>query len=421
MKLNKFTEYANSFQAVARLELESIKKLVEFLGNPQDKLKFIHIAGTNGKGSVCSFLQNIFTSAGYRTGKYISPNLINVCERISVDGTEITEDELDVIMEKVKIAADKVKEVLGDTPTQFELWTAAAFLYFVEKKVDIVILETGLGGERDATNVVKNTLCSIITKISFDHISYLGNSLEEIARAKAGIIKENGITVYMPQNTDADNIIMNVAKEKNNKLIIPEKPSVKGVCDCFEIFDYKNLKDIKCGISGTFQPENAVLAIEAATALRIDDEYIKRGISLAKNPARFEVVSENPLIIFDGAHNPDGVSALCKSLDKYFENKRISFVTAVMADKDLKGEMEILKDYGYDKNSIFYTVTVKNNPRAQDGETLSRMYKEEGFSAEPCENIKEAVEKAKMSCDMVVIFGSLYLYKDFSEEIKDNL
>lgn len=419
--MNKFTEYANSFQTVARLELESIKKLVEFLGNPQDKLKFIHVAGTNGKGSVCSFLQNIFTSAGYRTGKYISPNLINVCERISVDGVEIEEDELDEIMEKVKIAAEKVEELYSDPPTQFELWTAAAFLYFAEKEVDFVILETGLGGERDATNVVKNTLCSVITKISFDHTSYLGNSIEEIAKAKAGIIKENSVTVYMPQNTGADDIIKNAAKDKNNKLIIPGKPCIKGVCDCFEIFDYKNLKDIKCGISGTFQPENAALAIEAATALGIDDEYIKKGISLAKNPARFELVEENPTVIFDGAHNPDGVEALCKSLNKYFKNKKISFVTAVMADKDLESEMEILKKYGYDKNSQFYTVTVKNNPRTQDKEKLSQMYKEEGFLAEPCENIKSAVEKAKISGDMVVIFGSLYLYKDFSEEIKGNL
>jgi len=414
--LDKFTEFANSFQAVAKLRLESISKLTEILGNPQDKLKFIHVAGTNGKGSVCSFLQNIFTCSGYKTGKYISPNLINVCERITVDGAEITESELECIMNKVKSAAEETEKITGEAPTQFELWTAAAFLYFAHQNVDIVILETGLGGERDATNVVKNTLCSVITKISFDHISYLGDSLEEIATAKAGIIKENGITVYMPQNEVCDDVIKNTAKEKNNKFIIPEKPVLTGISVCREVFDYKGIKNIKCGLSGKHQPENAVLAIEASLALGISEENIKKGIEIAENPARFEIVSENPTIIFDGAHNPDGVEALCKSLKRYFGDKKLNFITAVMADKDLESETEILKDYGFDKNSEFHTVMVKNNPRALDENSLCEIYTKRGFKAKAFLNIKEAIEEAKQNCDAVVIFGSLYLYKDFKEE-----
>ncbi len=413
--MNKFTEYANSFQAVARLELEGIKKLVEFLGNPQDKLKFIHVAGTNGKGSVCSFLQNIFTCAGYKTGKYISPNLISVCERISVDGEDITEAELDEVMEEVKCASEKVEKLYSAPPTQFELWTAAAFLYFVKKKVDIVILETGLGGERDATNVVKNTICSVITKISFDHISYLGNSLKDIAKAKAGIIKENSNTVYLPQGSEADDVIIKACKERKNGFHIPQKPIIKGRDLCFEVFDYKNIKDIKCGISGSYQPENAALAIETALIMGIDEKYINEGIEKAKNPARFEIVAENPVVVFDGAHNPDGVEALCESLKRYFDEQKINFVTAVMSDKDLESETAILKEYGFDKKSKIYTTIVKNNPRALDEVALCEIYKKHGFSAESCDNVKIAIEKAKENCDMVVIFGSLYLYKDFSE------
>lgn len=416
--MDKFTEYANSFQAVARLRLESISKLAEFLGNPQDKLKFIHVAGTNGKGSVCSFLQNIFSCAGYKTGKYISPNLISVCERITVDGAEITETELERIMQKVKSAAEEVEKLLGEPPTQFELWTAAAFVYFLEKNVDIVVLETGLGGERDATNIVKNTLCSVITKISFDHTSYLGDSLKDIASAKAGIIKENGVTVYMPQNTEADEVIRSAVKDKSNRLIIPEKPVIKGTELCCEVFDYKGIQNIKCGLSGAYQPENAVLAAEAALALGIDEKSIKKGIENAKNPARFETVSEKPLIVFDGAHNPDGVESLCNSLKRYFSGKKINFITAVMADKDMESETAILKSFGFEKESKFYTVTVKNNPRALDGASLCELYQKNGFSAKACDSIKKAIEAAQANCDAVVIFGSLYLYKDFCEEYR---
>ena len=184
-----FKKFANSFQAVARLKLEGITCLMKHLGNPQDDLKFIHIAGTNGKGSVCNFLQNIFSDAGYRTGRYTSPNLISVCERISVDGELISQVDIDRIMKVVENAAKAVEVEIGDFPTQFEIWTAAAFCYFKEQKCDIVILETGLGGVRDATNVIKPPVAAVITTIDVDHVEYLGNSLTGIAEAKAGIIK----------------------------------------------------------------------------------------------------------------------------------------------------------------------------------------------------------------------------------------
>ncbi len=414
--MNKFTEYANSFQKVARLRLESIEMLLSFLGNPQDDLKFIHVAGTNGKGSVCAFLESILIDAGFKTGKYTSPNLIRVNERISVSGEEISDDDLERVMEKVRCASDKTKKALGDAPTQFELWTAAAFLYFYEKKTDIVVLETGLGGERDATNIVKNTICSVITGIALDHTDYLGDTIEDIARAKAGIIKPGGVTVYMPSSFDADKVIKEKAEKEKNRFIIPKEYIIKGKEFASEIFDYGDIKNIRCGLSGTYQPKNASLAIEVAKLLEIEEEHIRTGIKKAKHPARFEVVSENPLVIFDGAHNGNGVQALAHSLNRYFKDKKINFVTAVMADKDLKNEIRILKEQGF-AESKFCTVMVKNNPRAMSGEDLSAMYTKNGITAIPFESIKEALFEAEKDSDMVVVFGSLYLYKDYCEEV----
>lgn len=414
--MNKFTEYANSFQKVARLRLESIEKLMSFLGNPQDSLKFIHVAGTNGKGSVCAFLESILIDAGFKTGKYTSPNLIRVNERISVSGDEISDSDLERVMEKVRVASDKTKEALGEAPTQFELWTAAAFLYFYEKKTDIVVLETGLGGERDATNIVKNTVCSVITGIALDHTDYLGNTLEDIARAKAGIIKSGGVTVYMPSTAGADKVIKEKAEKEKNKFIIPKEYIIKGKDFASEIFDYDDIKNIKCGLSGAYQPKNASLAIEAAKILGIEEKYIKSGIEKAKNPARFEIVSKNPLVVFDGAHNGNGVQALAESLNRYFSGKKINFVTAVMADKDLKNEIRILKEQGF-ADSKFCTVMVKNNPRAMSSVDLSRLYIENGISAIPFASIKDALSETEKDSDIVVVFGSLYLYKDYMEEL----
>ena len=417
--MNKFTEYANSFQAVANLELENIKRLTEKLKNPQKKLKFIHVAGTNGQGSVCAILQTALTHAGYKTGKYISPNLVDVCERVSVDGTEITHAELEEIMKIVKEAADGVYNDTGSYPTQFELWTAAAFLYFETKKVDVVVLETGLGGQHDATNIVDNTICSVITKISIDHISYLGGSIDEIAKAKAGIIKDIdgiGITVSAVQEDAAMTVIQRKAKEKNNKLYIvntPESKAVSGIC---EVFDLGDMKNVVCSLGGLHQIENAAIAAEVLKKLDIDDKSIRYGIENAKNPARFEMVSENPTVIFDGGHNPDGIRSLANSIRRYFPEKKKNFVMGVMADKDLHEMLSVLKEHGVCENSKFFTVTVKDNPRAMKAEELSVILNRSDFSAVPCESISKAITSALEGADVVFIFGSLYLYKDFSEE-----
>lgn len=406
--MNDFKNYANGFQATARLKLEGITALLDFLGHPERNLKFVHVAGTNGKGSVCAFLQEIFTAAGYKCGKYISPNLVNVCERISIDGEDISEEEMNALLEKTEDAFLKVRETLGDSPTRFEIWTAAAFCYFKEKNCDVVVLETGLGGARDATNVILPPLASVITRIDRDHTEYLGDTIEEIARQKAGIIKKGGITVTCPQGEKVENVLKSVCREKGNNFRVCAPPEVYEPDGANEIISYKNLKRIRVGISGCHQIENACIAAETALALGIAEEHIKSGISRAKNPGRFEFLKEN--LIFDGAHNPNGMSSLVKSLKRYFPDEAPVFVMAMMADKDVSHTAGILRN-AYENAEVF-TTEVADNPRSDTAENLAKRLTECGVCAYPSKNLSEALKKA--GDRLCVVCGSLYLYKDIS-------
>lgn len=406
--MDKFKTFANSFQAIAHLELEGITTLLDFLSHPEKDLKFIHVAGTNGKGSVCAFLQEIFTHAGYKCGKYTSPNLISVCERISIDGEYISETEIDAVLDKVEAASLKVKEKIGDIPTQFEIWTAAAFCYFKEKNCDIVILETGLGGKRDATNVIPPPLASVITRISADHTEYLGDTLSEIASQKAGIIKKGGITVTCPQEAEVTEVLKKACEKEKNKFKICDSPVVFAPNGMNEIISYKDIKNIKIGISGFHQIENACIAAETAYSLGIGKESILYGLENAKNPARLERVDENT--IFDGAHNPDGMQSLVNSLKRYFPKITPVFVMAMMADKDAASVAKIIMNT-YKKATV-YTVAVKDNPRSETAERLAEKLSACGITAIACNDIRTACTAAKGK--LTVICGSLYLYKDFS-------
>ena len=417
MELKEFSAYANSFQTTARLKLESITLLLDFLSHPERELEFIHVAGTNGKGSVCAFLQEIFTSAGYRCGKYTSPNLISVCERISIDGVEIDEKELDEIMAEVKKACQKAAQKLGDMPTQFEIWTAAAFCYFKKKKCDMVILETGLGGVRDATNVIPAPRASVICRIAMDHTAYLGNTLAEIASQKAGIIKKRagGLTVTLRQSDEVMEVFRSACAECENTLAIAETPVVHSPDSMYEVFDYKNIKNLISGIAGYHQLENAALAIETAIRLGIDESAIRSGIKKAKNRGRFELVGEN--LIFDGAHNPNGTAALVLGLKRYFPNVTPSFVMAFMADKDIRSAAENINN-AYPGAKV-YTATVLGNPRAESAANLAEILNSCGLDAIAADDIKSAVSLARAAAPLTVICGSLYLYKDFSETFRN--
>ncbi len=426
---NNFKKFANSFQAIARLRLEGISCLMNHLDNPQEDIKFIHIAGTNGKGSVCNFLQCIYTDAGYRTGRYTSPNLVSVCERISVDGVLISEEDINRILSTVEAAARKVEAELGELPTQFEIWTAAAFCYFKEQNCDMVILETGLGGTRDATNVIAAPVASVITSIDIDHIEYLGDTIEQIAGEKAGIIKAHpnqreGLTVSAPQLDGAKEVLTKVCDRQNNRLIFAGAPVSKSTVDFYEIFDYtttdgKVFENVECGIPGFYQPQNAAIAIETAYALGICEEHIKNGIKAAKNPGRFEILSHDPVVIYDGAHNKNGMTALAKCLVRYFPKwQGATFIMAFMGDKDISGELEILKNQGLLENSEIFAVKVKNNPRAAETAMVCDYAKALGINATPYPDLKDAYTTALSLGKPVILCGSLYLYKDLDEVLK---
>ncbi len=406
---NNFINYANSFQAVSKLGLESTTKLLEHLGNPQSSLKFIHVAGTNGKGSVCCFLQSILTKAGYKTGKFTSPDMLSVCERISIDGESISDNDMTLLMNRVKNAALKTEKELGNMPTQFEIWTAAAFCYFKEMNCDIVVLEVGLGGRLDATNVIDPPLVSVITRIDMDHTNYLGNTIEEITREKCGIIKPNSNVVTIPQNPEVLNIIEESCKTNNCTLKISEIPESKPV-NHKETFNYGDIENIVLSLAGINQVENASLAIETAKLLNIDANYIIQGLANTKHMGRFEIISDTPYTVYDGAHNQNGFMSLLSNLDRYFSTKNITFVCAFMKDKDISDIFSLLSPYK--SHCKIITTTVLNNERADTPLNLCNKFSEHGFDTKCADNVKSAYKLAKENENLIVICGSLYLYKD---------
>ena len=277
-----FADYASGDQTTPHLGLERIKILLDLLGNPDSKLRIIHVAGTNGKGSVCRFLMSIFSEAGYKAGLFSSPCLTDRCDAISVNGVNITLRELDCIYEEIGIFAEKMTEL----PTPFEISTAAALMYFARKNCDYCILETGMGGATDATNAVSDTVLDMFVPIAADHTAYLGNTLAEIASVKAGIIKKGSAVITAKQQDEVMRILK--YRAKNNAFTVAEEPIITGTDGIHEIFDCKGLKTVRCGLAGVYQPQNAAVAIEAAYALGTDERSIKRGVENTKNPARFE-------------------------------------------------------------------------------------------------------------------------------------
>ncbi len=412
-----FSRFANSFQAVTVPGLERIGALCELLGNPQRKLKFVHIAGTNGKGSVCANLSAIAAAAGIKTGKYISPNLIRVNERISIDGVDISDEALMRLLAKIEPLCSEVEKALGTAPTQFEIWCAVAFSYFAEAKCELVILEVGLGGELDATNIIDGNEIAIITRLGLDHTQYLGSTLSEVASAKCGIMKQEcryKTVITTSQESEAMEVINTFAKKLGHTVSVPQ-PTALGSSGMHEIFALDG-ETYTCGIAGEHQVENASLAIYAARALGIDIKYIKAGVAAAKNPARFELVCESPTVIYDGGHNENGIEALVRSLQKYFGDTEKTVVFACMADKDIQGSLEMLNR---GKTSFIFT-EVKNNPRALGAYELKKRAEALGFSGDAYSDIGEAYEAALQKNRLTVICGSLYLYKDLKEYLDGN-
>ena len=411
-KKNKFHSYANSFQAVTVPGLERISSLLSKLGNPEEKLRFVHIAGTNGKGSVSANMACILEEAGYKTGKFISPNLLRVNERISINGRDISDTLMNSILSEIEPYAKEVEKEQGIAPTQFEVWCALAFVYFQRQGCDIVVLEVGLGGEFDATNVIKTNAIQIITRLGLDHTQYLGTTLSEVAAAKCGIIKkcsETKALVTVKQDEEAMSVIECKCRESETELIVANPLSLR--CDgVYEIFNL-NGEEYKTGIPGFHQIENAALAILAAQKLGIPSDAIHRGVLRAKNPARFEIIQENPTVIYDGGHNENGITALNFTLQRYFGSAPKTVVFACMKDKEIDKSLKLLSE----GETEFVFTTVKDNPRAMSAYELKKTAESFGFSGEAFEEIGDAYREAVSRGRLTVICGSLYLYKDFKE------
>ena len=402
--------------------LSRIRTLCEGLGNPQSGLKFIHVTGTNGKGSFCEMLTSVLSASGMRIGRFTSPYLRCFNERIAIGDTPIDNDTLCRLTERVRPIADAME----DKPTEFELISALGFLYFKEEKCDAVVLEVGMGGRFDSTNVIECALLSVITGIALDHISFLGDTVEKIAYEKAGIIK-NGCPVLSAVTESGPAAVIEKearAKDAPYKVIDKSAVTVKK-CDLSgTVLDFGDHKDIEISLLGLYQPENAALVLSAIDALRgiglsIPEDAVKRGMKTAYWPGRFEILrKEAPLILYDGAHNAQGIAAAVKSLCHYFGEQRLTVLTGVLKDKDYRAIGADLATVG----AHAFTFT-PSNPRALDAKTYAQVLIERGIGATACASLKEAYEKAfadaKENGRPLVCLGSLYTYKDLMDYINN--
>lgn len=394
--------------------LESISSMLDKMSNPQESFKVVHVTGTNGKGSFCAMMAAVLMENGYKAGVFSSPHLIDIRESVTVEGQMISKADLARLTSRLA----PVSEGLENPLTQFEFMTALCFEYFKEQKVDIAVVEVGMGGRLDATNVFSAPLLSVITGISADHTSWLGNTLEDIAKEKSGIIK-NGCPVYFGGSmSNARNVIKEKAEELSCSYYEKGEnyPFILSVSLDKTEFEY-NKRKYTLFLPGNYQADNAAKVIDCCHILNqngfdIKDEDINRGFGKVKRQARFEVLSTNPAVIYDGGHNPECAAALAKSVKAYFGKKKVDVIMGVLADKDYSEMTDIISEIA--KN--VYTVTVAN-PRALDGKVLAEAFCEKGVTAYNCQNYKNALKMwREMGENTLIVTGSLYSYRDFVSE-----
>lgn len=405
-----YVEEANKLGSV--LGLENMYNLLEGLGNPEKKLKFIHIAGTNGKGSTLAYISTILKCSGYKVGRYISPTIFKYRERIQVDGEYIEKEYFAELMTKIKIVIDNMLLEGKKHPTAFEIETALAFLYFLEKKCDIIVLETGLGGTLDATNVINTTICSIITTISMDHMQFLGNTLSQIATQKAGIIKPGSFVVSAVQEDEAKKVLIDTAIDKNCDLYFVYPSEICDIVYGYEVqsFLYKGER-YEISLAGSFQIKNAALVLKTMECLiehgwNISKQAIHEGLKITKWIGRFTQIHSKPVFIVDGAHNEDAAKQLRESIELYFKDKRLIFIMGIFADKNYKKIVELTVPLA----STVITVETPNNPRALPADKLAAEVSRYTVGVESAKSLKEAVEMSFSLAnddDIIIAFGSL--------------
>ena len=420
MNVNEALTYIHSISWMGSIPgLGRTQALLAKMGNPEKKLKFIHIAGTNGKGSTAAMLAGILRSAGYRTGLYTSPYILRFNERMQVNGESIADDELARITEYVRPLADSLEE----HPTEFELVTCIAMEYFARQKCDIVVLEVGLGGEFDSTNVIDAPEAAVIVNIGLDHMSVLGDTVEEIAKAKAGIIKPGCDCVLYAQQESVEAVIAQACAEASTRLHRAGMEELRLRSHGLEgqRFDWKDLTDLHLPLLGEHQLHNASAVLTTVEVLRgrgwnIPEDAVRKGIAEVTWPGRFQLMRKDPLFIIDGGHNPQCLEALVRAIRDYLPGQKLTFLCGCMADKDYAEMFGELAPYAKE----FVTVT-PNNPRSLSAEELAKSLRKRGLSASSRETIAQGVRTAieqAGSDGAVCACGSLYMISDVIDALK---
>ena len=413
MNYQEVTDYVESLQVYGSVPgLDNIIHLCEELGNPQEKLSFVHIAGTNGKGSVLAFVSTILKEAGYRTGRYLSPTIFEYRERFQIGGKVISKKDLCRLMGGVKDACDRLVEKGKSHPTVFEVETALAFLYFAEKECDIVVLETGLGGREDATNLIKNTLVAAFASISMDHMAILGDTLTKIASQKAGIIKKDCLAVTVRQKQEVMQVLSDECKEKEVLLCVAEPEKVSGVKSTLEKqrFSYGEYKNLEISLAGRYQIDNAVTAVEVIRALDkkgypVSEKALRAGLLRTTWPGRFQILCKKPIFIADGAHNRDAAKRLAETIRFYFTNRRIIYIMGMLRDKEQ--EEVIRQTYSFAEQIL--TVPTKG-ARGTSSYELAMEIQKYHSNVTSLDSVEEAVELSFLMADkdtVIISFGSL--------------
>lgn len=393
-KVEAFKEKARALGIVPGLD--NMRNLMEELGNIQEQLSVIHVAGTNGKGSTCAMLERILRLSGYRTGKYSSPAVFCEEEKYQINGVPILSDKLNRLFGELAEVCQRLTERGLPHPTIFEIETAAAFLWFYRQKCQVVILETGMGGTMDATNIIKKPLCSVITSISMDHMAMLGDTLTKIAGEKAGIIKEGRPVITARQHTPVYEVLRRVCGERHTDLIRSDTGEISGLCyeDGYLCFDWEEFRDLKLSLQGACQADNALCVIRTIYRLNgegfcVGDDTIREGLRTTVCPGRFEILNRNPLLVIDGAHNEDAAKKLRKTLEMGFTNRKIIYIIGVLADKEHEKMLSVMLPLA----EKVYTVT-PDNPRALSGEELCREARRFHGNVRFAGSVREALEGA---------------------------
>jgi len=422
MTYNEALDYIHSlYWRGKKSGLEKTKELLDLCGHPERELRCIHIAGTNGKGSTAAMLDSICRCAGMKTGLYTSPYIVRYNERIQVAGQQIPDETLARLTEYLSGLVDRMEV----PPSEFEFGTVLAFLYFKEQQCDMVILETGLGGSFDSTNVIEQPLLCIITALGLDHTAQLGSTMKEIAAAKAGIIKTGVPVVFYGENEDGETVVQERCRECNATLAMPDfsKLVSENVGNVFErqVFSYGLWKQVELSLPGLYQQKNAAVVLEAVAKLRLlglnlSETAVREGLRKVYWQARLEALWEQPLLLVDGSHNPQGMHATVESLKQYFPEKKLQFVFGAMADKELDVMIPMFMPLA---KKVY--VTAPSMPRAMKPEELLAVCKmhcgENSVEFELCQTPKAVLERIKSEAadEVIVVIGSLYLVGEIKQ------